>query len=494
MVFYFVGGKPDCPKFVHVAYVCSYLKQHLPNFNFRKEQVESGEWEYWLSEINTRNDWHHIESPIIWKEVGRVGGKATLIGGISDFWEYCYDYYGLESVLPKEDLQNLVEDNKLYFQAEKRAREEDEANNLKIVTVMGIYTPFVCPLMAKLLDIEGLGGKMGVTMRIFDLDLDVEGRLKCIIDMMEGFMELNTTILLTSSFQQALDNCDLLLHLSDGYYDSSKDLGSWYIRNTFNSLMLADNINAYAKKTIRIIFASLGAPVCFNASMLCQNCPRIKLTNVIAITADWGYCALNVVSKECNLPLEELSAPPVWGTLQHNFIDIGSIIKKCDIHRPYLRALNNEGGSTLPLGKQTSELRYIKYLTDGIPNFSKKVDNIKETVQRRLGRPPSYSKISAILKVLEIWFKNKPSDEIISLGILSNGCFGFPPGIVVSQPAVFNGRCWMPYPEFPIQNYAKTEIEKLVKPITSMLEEFDISEPDGTECNISKSVVRKFTL
>lgn len=34
-----------------------------------------------------------------------------MIGGISEFWEYCYDFYDLESILTKMDLEALVADN-----------------------------------------------------------------------------------------------------------------------------------------------------------------------------------------------------------------------------------------------------------------------------------------------------------------------------------------------------------------------------------------------
>lgn len=38
------------------------------------------------------------------------GGKPHLIGGLSEFWEYCYDYYGLETFLSHNELQKLNND------------------------------------------------------------------------------------------------------------------------------------------------------------------------------------------------------------------------------------------------------------------------------------------------------------------------------------------------------------------------------------------------
>lgn len=61
--------------------------------------------------MNLDNGWHHTRGPIIWKEISMRGGKPYLIGGISEFWEYCYDFYGLESALPPSEVQKLVSDN-----------------------------------------------------------------------------------------------------------------------------------------------------------------------------------------------------------------------------------------------------------------------------------------------------------------------------------------------------------------------------------------------
>ncbi|GJQ68650.1 hypothetical protein Trydic_g17195 [Trypoxylus dichotomus] len=457
-----------------------------------KIQKESGEWEYWLTAINTENEWHHTQSPLIWKETARTGGRATLIGTISDFWEYCYDYYGLESILPKEDLESLVADNTQFFEAEKYKKES--VSGLKIITVMGINWCYVFCFLLQLLQVKEVVGEDGITLRLLDFDTDVEGRLDYLIDMMEGISLLNNDVQLVTTFEKAFENCDMFIYISDNSIDSMDDKDCWYIQRTYAAHMLADSLNAFAKQTIKIIFTGPQSSNCFIASILCQNCTRIKLSNVVAITADLGDCPLNLIAKECNIPLNELAAPPVWGMIDHLFIDLGSIIKKCDIRRPYLRALRTNGGSTLPLGKITSELRYIKYLTDDLPDIMTKVKEIRSLARTRLGRPPTYSNISATIKVIKIWCSNKPSDEIISLGVLSNGCFEFRPGIVVSQPAMFNGKSWTPYKDFPIQMYAKKEILKIAEAISIFLDEFDICKGSVTVSDSRLTIAKRFSV
>lgn len=68
--------------------------------------------QYFLDETNIKRGWYHTTSPLIWKELCYRGGKAYLIGGLSEFWEYCYDYYGLISKIPYEELCRLAAEHK----------------------------------------------------------------------------------------------------------------------------------------------------------------------------------------------------------------------------------------------------------------------------------------------------------------------------------------------------------------------------------------------
>lgn len=78
------------------------------NLEFKKSRYI---FQNWLNEVNHKYNWHHTKSPIIWKCLLSYGSKPHYIGGISEFWEYCYDYYALQSIISKEDLEALVADN-----------------------------------------------------------------------------------------------------------------------------------------------------------------------------------------------------------------------------------------------------------------------------------------------------------------------------------------------------------------------------------------------
>lgn len=126
-----LAGEQGCPGLAHALHVAEYLHQNLPSFEFRVIEKEEIQWmvlsllisfcfnkknffpKIWLEQINTKYGWHVTKSPVIWKEITRMGSKPYLIGGLSEFWEYCFDYYGFQSRMSKSDIEKLVLDNAL---------------------------------------------------------------------------------------------------------------------------------------------------------------------------------------------------------------------------------------------------------------------------------------------------------------------------------------------------------------------------------------------
>lgn len=146
---------------------------------------------------------------------------------------------------------------------------------------------------------------------------------------------------------------------------------------------LCDYINEYSSKFTKIVLAHNG-PVCFNATLLVDVCTSVRISNIVCVTSDLGLGPLSTISKEADIPIAELGAPPVWGCIGVNeFVDVGSIIKKCKVYKPNNRAIKMTGSSTLPLGTVRTELRFLNYITDGIDNLWEQVD------ERRVCKPIS---------------------------------------------------------------------------------------------------------
>lgn len=55
------------------------------------------------------------------------------------------------------------------------------------------------------------------------------------------------------------------------------------------------------------------------------------------------------------------------------------------------------------------------------------------------------------------------------------GAFGFPSGVVFSQPAILDKhKMWTPFKSFPLTNKTRDEIEKLISPAQELLDELGV--------------------
>lgn len=117
---------------------------------------------------------------------------------------------------------------------------------------------------------------------------------------------------------------------------------------------------------------------------------------------------------------------------------------------------------------------------------------------KKLYGRPTYSIVRATISLLKVWYSNEESDDIISLGVCSNGttsfitvrfvsyykritnfvgAFAIPNGIVFSQPVMLNDKkIWQPFRKFPLTKKAEEEIQKLVLLTQETLDNFGIGK------------------
>lgn len=479
MPFYVICGKTDCTRFAHALLVAQYLNEHLPNFEYQKNEKSLEEWGHYVHSLNKTYRWYVTESPVIWKELTMWGGKKYLLGGLSEFWEYVYCYYGLKSSIPRNEISKLAEDNLIFFQeklkSENKMFEKQEQNKM-VISLLGVckQTPI---LIFELLDLECLQ-KLQMHIKLFDTLGGRDTSRSAIIDMCrESASDENERLSVVYNIDTALENCDILIYM----YDLSKNPGEsdyeWFSRVYFRMQILAENINNFATRDLRVIINSHG-PSCFMASILLEYCTKLRPSNIVVVTSDEGLPMLNIISKKTGIRVDQLAAPPVWGFIGINsYVDEKNIVFKAVMYRPYERALTAPPGATLPLGTMKFELRLLSYLVTDIDHddLMRQIEERREKV-KDLGSPEGLPKIRALISLLQQWYADSHSDNIISLGIYSDGSFGLPTGIVFSQPVKLNetGK-WVPYSRFPLMNdNTREQIAKCAQQARDICQDFII--------------------
>lgn len=466
MPYYVICGKVDCPGFAHAIYVAQYLSKNLPRFEFLKVEKSLKEWALYVRSLNESNSWFISESPLIWKEIAMWGGKKYLLGGLSEFWEYVYCYYGLESLLPRNEVLKIAQDNLKFYQekqyAENKSKNEYEENQTGI-SILGVckQTPL---LLYELLELKCLRKNQNILIKLFDTLGGRDPFRSAIIELCRNYIDFSQTesLIIVENIESALENCDILIYMYDLSQKEGENEYEWFSRAFFRMQILAENINEYARRNLKVILNYHG-PTCFMASILLEYCTRLRPYNIVVVTADEGLSMLSIISKKIGLKVAQLGAPPVWGFIGVNsYVDERNIVCKATMYRPYERSLSAPRGSTLPLGTKKSELRLLSYLVKDLDHdeIMRAVEERRHTV-RDLFQPTGLSKIRALVSLLREWYSDSCSGNIISLGVYSNGSFGLPTGIVFSQPVKLDesGK-WVPYSKFPLMD--DTTSEKII--------------------------------
>uniref|UniRef100_A0A8D0G7V9 Putative malate dehydrogenase 1B n=1 Tax=Sphenodon punctatus TaxID=8508 RepID=A0A8D0G7V9_SPHPU len=79
-----------------------------------------------------------------------------------------------------------------------------------------------------------------------------------------------------------------------------------------------------------------------------------------------------------------------------------------------------------------------------------------------IGMSPAH----VIATVLRYWYQDSPPGEIISLGVISEGQFGVPEGIVFSMPVMFRNGNWEVLTEIEITQQTQAFLQLLAKDLT----------------------------
>ncbi|XP_050587717.1 putative malate dehydrogenase 1B [Bombus affinis] len=461
------GILEDCT-FNHICFVAESLSTILPNFHYRSISKSSARWDCWLKETCDLHGWTHTKSPLIWREIGLSRSHVTYIGGSSQFWELLHNYYDISLYLSKEELDALQTD--LLFACNiKRQRSKPLQVQKKYRQIMIIGAGrSMCPdLVPQLLMTKELWMTHGIVINLYD-------EPGCFFKLRKIFRDAGTigaginTVHIVENIPDGLKDCDILIYLDSLTREEYEGTDNWLQRNYKVIANLCTHINEHAPSHMKVIFCSMNLP-CFYANIMMELVTKLSSTNIVVASAHYGLELIYTFVNSFGLNLQNFGCPPVWGFLGINhFVDVHHMIQKYDVYYPNKRALNSNENMILPLGTQHSELRWFFYkIHDKNPykNYLKR----KALLRYQMGTSEDFPKCRAICDLLKLWYSNKKSigDEIISLGIESDGSFGIPKGLVFSQPVYLKeyedgSRAWVPFRDFPMPNMPISIFQSLI--------------------------------
>ncbi|CAB3236730.1 unnamed protein product [Arctia plantaginis] len=448
-----VAGESQCVSFAECCLLADFLSQNLPDFCFDRVEIKVLDWQAWLRRINLKNKWHHVGSPLIWKEMLMAGSKPYYIGGAPQFLDYCYSYYKFDSLFGSDKFEELLKNSvqlKKKVAIERNLLKNAEINSpvksskkAIIVTISGAGNPISRCLLVGLLEMNVCFNSIA---KIYIYDENCSEEFMLSLEKEYSFIENiypGKVVKYVRKIGIALTCSDLLIVLDHVPFENHMVIGEWLYENKKNMDKLSQLINASGSRNMYIVFPNMG-PACFNATYL-RQIVTITKDHIIVVTSDLGLEILPIAEAITDVPSRNMFCPPVWGFVGINhLVDIRSTIQRYDIFQPYSR-FTKVKQSTLKIGSLTPTLRYMEYLMYFDESLWVKV---AETKKKYPKGQPWLSKSIAVLNLIKVWFFERNPNDIVNLGLHCNGSFGLKFDGIFSQPARLVNDEWVPASDF----------------------------------------------
>jgi len=321
--------------------------------------------------------------------------------------------------------------------------------------------PFVQKLKEKTaikVAITGAAGSIGYALlfRICNgemLGLDQPLRISCIelpaaMNAMEGVaMELDDCafplvkeLKYTSEQAKGFDGADIALCVGSVPRGPGMERADLIKENGVSFQKLGQDLNEHAETHCRVVV--VGNPCNTNCMIAANNAPKLKIDNFTAMTRLDHDRAVGLLSKKTVLPPNEVNSLCVWG---NHSAKMFADSRFTTVHG-------------VPMKELFGNWRLERF----------RMNELVPTVQQRgaqiiaaRGASSAASAANACISHTRDWCLGSPQLDWTSMGLVSGGEYGVPPGLVFSYPVICHGGAYeiVTYPSM-FDEYTQYQIER----------------------------------
>ncbi|XP_008143512.1 putative malate dehydrogenase 1B [Eptesicus fuscus] len=428
MAKFVLAGRADDPYYAKAELLADYLQKNLPDFHIFKITQHPHVWEEWLRDVCEKNKWSHKSSPIIWRELLDRGGKGLLLGGYNEFLEHAQLYYGVTSSMTTELMKAIAQEN-----LEAHIQKELEKESLKdLVDPLQVWiTSASAPTCYSLIPILTSGEVFGMHTEISIALLDNKQAEKTLHNLAMNAQDLVSPVLRSISIctrvEEAFRQAHVVIILDD---PRTKEV--YTVEDCLRSRVPLCRLYGYlieknARDSVRVI---VGGKTFVNlkALLLMRYAPSIA-RNIVAVALGVEGQAKAALARKMKTSPSYIKDVIIWGNISGNcYVDL----RKAKIYR-YESAIWGPPHFSRPILSLIFDSEWINR------EFVTTLKELTATGKQFGGMLAAHS----IATTLKYWYHGSPYGEIVSLGVLSEGQFGIPEGIVFSMPVKFENGTWV---------------------------------------------------
>ncbi|XP_060050037.1 putative malate dehydrogenase 1B isoform X2 [Erinaceus europaeus] len=460
MAKFVLAGRADCPYYAKAELLADYLHKNLPEFQIHKITQHPHVWEDWLKDLCEKNNWRHQNSPIIWRELLDRGGKGLLLGGYNEFLEHAQLYYGVTSSMTTELMKTIAGEN---LKAHSKKEQETEVLksfvsplNVWITSASGPTCHHLIPILASG---EVFGPHTEISITLFD-----NKKTEYILNIMakhtgELVFPLLQSVSVCTRVEDAFDQADVIIVL-----DESLDKDVSQLEDCIRSRVPLCRLYGYliekkAHESVKVLVAGKSF-VNLKTALLTKYAPAFS-RNIVAVALGVEGQAKAMLARKLKTSPASIKNVIIWGNISGtNHVDL----RKTNIYR-YDSAIWGPPHYSRPILSLIFDSEWIN--KEFVAAFRKLT-----TTGKQFGGILSAHSITTTLKY---WYHGSPPGEIVSLGVLSEGQFDIPEGIVFSMPVKFENGTWVALTD--IKNI-KLNKKLMTNMTTDLIQEINIAQGD----------------
>ncbi|XP_074824118.1 putative malate dehydrogenase 1B isoform X5 [Natator depressus] len=403
MAKFVLAGKADCPYFVKAELLADYLQINLPNFKIHKITQHPDKWEH---------------------------------------------YYGITSDMLSEQMLRIAEEN-LQTHIEIEKEEEYIKSLIKPlqIWISSASAPACYNLIPLLANGEVFGMATEVSIHLLDSNHYKEILHGIVMEAQDLAFPLLRSVSMHTELDDAFVQADIVILLDDILLQHEIPSLEDCIRQvTEQCKVYGSLIEKNANSSVKVIVSGKTF-VNLRALMIMTFAPSIDGQNIIAMAMFLESAAKAMLARKLNMNSAGVKDVIVWGNISGNsYIDLS----KAKVYR-YDSAI---------WGPPNFSRRLLDMIYDGNwvrSEFASVLSSPSSREHHCLGMSPAH----VIATVLRYWYQDSPPGEIVSMGILSEGQFCIPEGIIFSMPVRFQDGSWEVITETEINEETQETLKHL---------------------------------
>ncbi|KAL8183608.1 UNVERIFIED_CONTAM: hypothetical protein K2H54_047072, partial [Gekko kuhli] len=390
MAKFVLAGRADCPYYAKAELLADYLQKNLPNFRIHKITQHPDNWEHY----------YNITSDMMTAEMRQIAEENLRTH--------------IEVDLEEEELKSLI--SPLHIWINRAA---------------GHICYHLIPLLA---NGEIFGAETEVSLHLLDRSNCEEVLRGVVMEAEDMAFPLLRSVSPHTTLEGAFLQADVIILLDDILQETIPTLENCIRQVTRQCKIFGPLIDENARSDVKIVvmgrtFSNL------KALLLMMNAPSINPRNIITL-AMLECEAKAMLARKLKMHSAGIKNLIVWGNASgSSFIDLN-----------HTELYGYDGAIWGPPSFFRSLLDVLFDRQWMRSEFVASLGSLSSWGHHCLGLAPAH----VIATVLRYWYQDSPPKEMVSLGVISEGQFGLPEGIVFFMPVRFRTGRWEALTELEI--------------------------------------------